>query len=75
MADSSNWEYKNGYLIQTSTEIKLVNISHPEFDDAFNLERLFPQNISESSKVLILNDSQLKVKSETDGTVYSCNKI
>ncbi|PKF56408.1 hypothetical protein CW748_10675 [Alteromonadales bacterium alter-6D02] len=75
MAASTNWEYQNGYLIETSTEIKLVNLSHPEFDEVLNLESLFPQNISESSEVLVLNNTLLTLKSESDGTVYSCDKV
>jgi len=75
ISDSSNWELKDGYLIEMTEEIKLVNLSHPEFDEVLNLESMFPQNISESSKILVLNDSLLKVKSETEGTVMSCNKI
>lgn len=75
IAASSNWEYKSGYLIETTTEIKLVNISHPEFDEVFNLESMFPQNISESSEILVLNNSELKLKSESDGMVYSCDKV
>lgn len=75
VTDSSGWEFQNEYLVETTKEIKLVNISHPGFDDLLNLEQMFPQNISESSEVLILNDSILKVKSETDGSVYSCNKL
>jgi hypothetical protein len=75
LATSTNWEYQSGYLIETSTEIKLVNLSHPEFDEVFNLERLFPQNVSESSEVLVLNNNLLTLKSESDGTVYSCNKV
>ena len=75
MAGSSHWEYENGYLIETTTEIKLVNVSHPEFDEVFNLESMFPQNISESSEILVLNNSVLKLKSESDGTVYSCDKV
>lgn len=75
IADSSNWELNNGYLIETTTEIKLVNISHPEFDDLLNLESMFPQNLSESSEILVLNDSLLKTKSESDGTIISCNKV
>jgi len=75
MAGSSNWEYQNGYLIETSTEIKLVNLSHPEFGEVFNLESMFPQNISEASEVLVLNNTTLKLKSESDGTVYSCDKV
>lgn len=72
---SANWEYKNGYLIETSTEIKLVNISHPGFDEVFNLESVLPQNINESSEVLVLNNTLLTLKSEIDGTVVSCEKV
>jgi len=75
IADSSSWEIVNGYLIKITAEIKLVNISHPGFDELLNLESMFPQNISESSEILFLNNSLLKVKSETNGTVYSCNKV
>lgn len=74
LATSGNWELKDGYLIESSSETKLVNLSHPEFDEVLNLERLFPQNVSLSAEVLILNDSLLKVKSEIDGTVISCNR-
>jgi hypothetical protein len=75
IASSANWEYQNGYLIETSTEIKLVKLSHPEFDDVFNLESKFPQEISESSEVLVLNNTLLTRKSESDGTVSSCAKV
>jgi hypothetical protein len=74
VAASMEWELENGYLIETSREIKLVTISQPEFDEKFNLESLFPQNISESSEVLVVNKSLLKLKSETDGMVHSCDK-
>jgi hypothetical protein len=75
IATSSNWEFKNGYLIETTNELKIVNVSHPEIDDVFNLESLFPQNISESSEILVLNDSMLTLKSEMDGSVYSCSRL
>jgi hypothetical protein len=74
-ADSSNWELNNGYLVESTIEIKLVNVSHPDVEDVWDLENMLPQNISESSEVLVLNNSLLKVKSESDGTIYSCNKV
>jgi len=75
MADSSVWELKNGYLIEITEEIRMVSLSDSALDEVFDFESMFPQNISESSKILVLNDSLLKVKSETEGTVVSCNKI
>ena len=74
IADSSIWELDSRYLIETTTEIKIVNISHPEFDDFFNLESMFPKNLSGSSEILILSDSLLKTKDESDGTIISCIK-
>jgi hypothetical protein len=64
-----------GYLVESTIEIKLVNVSHPDTEDVWDLENMLPQNISESSEVLVLNNSLLKVKSESDGTIYSCNKV
>ncbi len=75
IASSSNWEYQNGYLIETTTEINLLNVSHPELDGIFNLGDFFPQNISESSEILVLDDSTLTLKSESYGTIYSCEKV
>lgn len=75
VSNSADWELDGKYLIETATEINIKNISHPEFDEKFNLGSLFPQNIAESSEILILNKSLLKVRSETDGTVYSCTRI
>ncbi|WP_427982227.1 hypothetical protein [Agarivorans sp.] len=71
---SGVWQLKNGYLIETSEEIKVVNLSHPRLDKILDMESLFPQNVSESSKVLQLNKSFLKVKSETNGTVIGCKR-
>ena len=75
IADSSNWEVNKSYLIETTKEIKIINISHPELEYFFNLESMFPQNLSDSSEVLVLNDSVFKTKSESDGTIISCNRV
>ncbi len=74
IASSAKWEIKEKYLISTLIDIKIKNISHPYFDKAFNLESLFPKNISDSSEIIELSNSKLLLKSESDGTVYSCTK-
>ncbi len=73
-ADSGSWEIKDGYLISTTAEIKLVNVSHPELDNIMNLEKIFPQNISESAQILKLSKTELSLKDESDGEIYHCFK-
>jgi hypothetical protein len=73
-ADSGSWEINDGYLISTTSEVKLVNISHPELDKVLNLEDMFPQNISESSQILKLTKTELSLKDESDGEIYNCSK-
>lgn len=75
ISSSGNWEYQDGYLIETVKEMKIVNLSHPELDEILNLENILPQNISESSEVLLLNGTTLKLKSESNGEIISCNKL
>jgi len=75
IASSAQWEVKGGYLIETADEIKLANVSHPEFDKILNLESMFPQKVSESYEILTLSSSILKIKSETDGSIISCIKV
>lgn len=69
------WEYQDGYLIETSNEVKIVNISHPELDELLNPEGLFPESLSESTEVIMLTESSLTLKSEGDNVTYSCDKL
>lgn len=74
IAGSAIWKIDGKYLITELTDIKIKNLSHPDFDKKFNLESMFPKNISESSEIIELSNSKLSLKSEADGTVYSCIK-
>ena len=74
MALSGNWEIRDSYLIETTTEIKAVNIDHPEYDDIIDFESLIPRNFSESSKILELTNKKLSIRSEFDGTILNCYK-
>jgi len=69
---SGSWKIQNGYLITESSETKIVNISHPELDEIFNLNDFLPQNISDSSKILKITRNEMSLKSETDGSIYNC---
>lgn len=74
IAGSAIWKIKGKYLITELTDVKIKNLSHPEFDKIFNLKDLFPKNISDSSEIIELSESKLLLKSEANGTVYSCTK-
>lgn len=74
IAASSTWEIIDGFLVSTLTDVKVINISHPEFDKVINLQDMFPKNISESAEIVELSQSKLILKSETDGSVYRCDR-
>ena len=74
IAATGTWEIIDGYLVDTLTDIKVVNLTHPEFDSIFNLQDLFPTNISFSSEVIELTKSKLTLKSETDDSIYECER-
>mgnify|MGYP000035269514 CR=1 FL=1 len=74
IAATGTWEIIDGYLVDTLTDIKVVNLTHPEFDSIFNLQDLFPTNISFSSEVIELTKSKLTLKSESDDSIYECER-
>ena len=73
-AGTSTWEIDGNYLIETVTDFKFTNISHPEFDDVFNLNDMTPKNISDSQEIIEFAGSKLTLKSESYGYIYSCVK-
>ncbi len=75
LTDNSAWQINGSKLTLSSTDISAVNVSHPELDKFFNLKKIIPSNISESSTVITLTKAHLKVQSDSDGRIYSCNKI
>lgn len=75
LLDNSTWEIKNGRLIYSSIYIKLKNISHPNLDSIVNLEKLMPQHIEETSKIIRLTKSELEVQPKKNGRKYVCLKI
>lgn len=75
MTTSGTWEIVDGFLAHTTNELKLVNISHPGLDDIINLTDMFPQTVSDSSKILVLNDQRLELLSESTGIISQCDRI
>ena len=74
LAGTGSWNVKNGKLYQTIEDIKIVNLTAPEFDSVFNLEEMFPKNISESSTITSIDNKHITVKSDIDGTELTCSK-
>jgi len=74
LAGTATWKIQGKYLIQTMTDIKIVNVSHPEVDEIFNLQEMFPTNVSESSEILKLTAAELVLDSESGTGLYTCSK-
>ncbi len=74
IAGTATWKIQGKYLIQTMTDVKIVNISHPGLDELFNLQEMFPTNISESSEILKLTATELVLDSESGAGLYTCSK-
>lgn len=74
VAGTFTWKIEGKYLIEMATDLKIVNLTHPEFDEVMKLQDIFPTNISESSEILRLTESELIVDSESGGGIYKCTK-
>lgn len=74
IASTGTWEIDSKFLVTTFTDLKIVNLSHPEFDKILNLQEMFPMNMSESAEIVELSYTTLSVKSESDGQRYNCTR-
>lgn len=72
ISSRSEWEISDGHLVETSNDIDVVNLSHPHFDRLFNLQSMIPENATETSEILVLDDSRLRTQSEKYGTITDC---
>ena len=74
IAGTSSWEITGKYLVQQITDLKIVNLSHPELDSIIKIQDMFPQGISESSEILKLTTHEMILRSESTNDTYKCNK-
>tara|TARA_R110001583_G_scaffold22377_7_gene84012 strand:+ start:10254 stop:10748 length:495 start_codon:yes stop_codon:yes gene_type:complete len=74
LSDNSTWKIDNDEIIYASNDLKLINVSHPELAKIINLEKLMPETINESSKILLLTKTKLEVQAKVDNKIYSCTK-
>ncbi|KEI71422.1 hypothetical protein [Endozoicomonas elysicola] len=68
------WSLDDGYLITNYAKTKIKNITHPEFDEIININDLFPESVSESSKIVSLSNTTLSLQSESSGEYITCNR-
>ncbi|MDO6526737.1 hypothetical protein Q4519_13680 [Motilimonas sp. 1_MG-2023] len=71
---TSNWKVEQGYLISTLTDVSVVNLTDPEFDNIVNPKELFPVNVSESLQILAISNSTMVLKSSAAGQEYRCKR-
>lgn len=71
---NGTWEINRNFLISTYTNLKFVNLTHPELDKIINLQDFFPENVSDSAEIIELSDNILSVKSESNGQRIHCTK-
>lgn len=74
LAATGHWEMADDALVVTASEVRIVNLSHPEFDRLLDLQEMMPEGISESMAIVELSAADLILRSETDGRLYNCRK-
>lgn len=74
LSDVSTWDITGNTLILSSTQIKSVNVSHPELDKLLNLNKLIPNKVDESAEILTLTKNRLMVKYHFNEQVITCSK-
>lgn len=75
ISDVSSWSLKGKTLTMTSNEMTFKNISHPQFDQLLNLQALFPKKVNESSTILVLNKTTLKVDAKSSSSHVTCSRL
>lgn len=71
---TGTWEIDNKKLVEILEDIKLTNISHPYMDQLFNMTDMFPKNISAYSSIISLSQSNMTLKDDTEGVIFTCSK-
>lgn len=74
VTDHSTWKLKGDQLHIASSDIQSQSVSHPEFEQFFNLKKFIPNQVSETVKILTLTKTRLDVTSVSYGGIYTCTK-
>jgi hypothetical protein len=71
---TSTWEIVDNFIVSVMTDIEVVNLSHPEYDEMFNMKDMFLTGSSDSAEILELSKTKLTLKTEPDNFIYSCER-
>lgn len=75
LADSGTWEVIDGKLVSTSEDLRLKNVSHPGIDEFFDINELFPENMSGAASILELSEDKLVLKIDRNTPEMNCIRI
>ncbi|MDH2433715.1 hypothetical protein QCD60_14175 [Pokkaliibacter sp. MBI-7] len=74
LAATFTWEVKGQYVFTKSVDIKLVNVTHPDIEKTLKLSEMLPAGMSNSLKVVALNEHEFTYIDESDGKEKSCTR-
>ncbi|HAS8538049.1 TPA: hypothetical protein I7754_21920, partial [Vibrio vulnificus] len=76
VSSTGTWHFAENdkYLVTQANDIRIVNISHPGLDDIFDMDSMFPENISESAEVLDFTYDEITLRVESTNDTYSCTR-
>jgi hypothetical protein len=75
LADSGTWEVLDEKLVMTSEDIKIKNVSHPGIEELFDINDLFPKNMSGAYSILELSSEKLVLKIDRKTPEMNCIRI
>ena len=74
MAGTATWKLTGKYLILEATDIKLVNLTHPQLESILKMQDMFPSGMSDSSEIMQLTENEMTLRSESTNEIYKCSK-
>lgn len=74
-SDVGTWEVIDGSVITVSENARMKLVSHPEMNDYFDMEALFPQGASGAGSIIDLNDQVLVMRILNDMPDQKCVRV
>ncbi|MBW3198129.1 hypothetical protein [Marinobacter nauticus] len=75
LADSGTWEVLDGKFVSTSEDFRIKNVSHPGIEEFFDINEVFPKNMSGSATILELSEEKMVLKIDRNTPEMNCIRI
>lgn len=75
IASTMSWFVKDGHLVEEAEDVIIKAKQDVPKDSILDLESLVPEGITESSKIIEVNDKFLKLLSLSTNTEMTCQKV